>query len=134
MFKHQWPKISALQVVAGIVVSCCFILPVKPSLKEYEKIADMQQGRAEKGLKVRVVYVVRNSFSEGDAAVGKRKISLSPLHCSVLRRFEVRHKCATEMRKGATKVIRSPLISLAGGMGFEPTTPGFGGLYSIQLS
>lgn len=71
MFKHQWPKISALQVVAGIVVSCCFILPVKPWMKEYEKIADMQQGRAEKGSKVRIVSVVGNSFSEGDAAVGK---------------------------------------------------------------
>lgn len=86
MFKHQWPKISALQVVAGIVVSCCFILPVKPSLKEYEKMADMQQGRAEKGVKVRIVSVVGNSFSEGGATVGKRKISLSPVHCPFLCR------------------------------------------------
>lgn len=30
--------------------------------------------------------------------------------------------------------MRNSFNSLAGGMGFEPTTPGFGGLYSIHLS
>ena len=31
-------------------------------------------------------------------------------------------------------MLRNPLIYLVGGMRFERTTPGFGGLYSIQLS